>query len=185
MPISIFDIIVGGLLIWGIVKGFQNGFIIELSSLAALVIGILGAMFLSNHADAWVRQWCDFEYTGIIVFLLIFIGIIIGMNLLAVALTKVIEITALNLVNRLLGAIFSVTVFAFIISVFVSIMTFFQWDTKLIPDKEKEKSYLYQPITNFAPSIFPYFRFLSDDDEEETKPSDQIICAIANREPSH
>ena len=177
MEISIFDVVVIALLIWGVIKGFRNGLIIELSSLAALVVGIIAAMYLSDWVNSIIKQWTDFQYTAIIAFVVVFIGIIIGMHYLAKALTSVVEVTALNLFNRILGSLFSVMVFAFIISVFVSFFAFLDWDEKYFPPSDKAKSKLYEPISKFAPAVFPYIQLeleKDDADDHDVNPTKEV-----------
>ena len=170
---SIFDLVVGGILIWGIIKGFRNGFIIELSSLVALVIGIIAAMYLSEFVSTFMSHWWNFKYTGAIAFLVIFVAIVIGMHFLAVGLTKVVELTALNLVNRIVGALFSAFIFAFIISVFLSVFSFFTWDEKYISNEDRAKSKLFEPASKLAPSIFPYLQFELRGGDKEDEQEDQ------------
>lgn len=177
MEISIFDVVVIVLLIWGVIKGFRNGLIIELSSLAALVVGIIAAMYLSDWVNTIIKQWTDFQYTAIIAFVVVFIGIIIGMHYLAKGLTSVVEVTALNLFNRILGSLFSVMVFAFIISVFVSFFAFFNWDEKYFPASDKAKSKLFEPLSKFAPAVFPYIEFelnKDDGDDQDANPTQEV-----------
>ena len=42
------DIILGGLILYGAVKGFFKGLIIEAASLLALIAGIVGALLLAS-----------------------------------------------------------------------------------------------------------------------------------------
>lgn len=154
-----FDIIVGGLLVFAVVKGFKNGLIIELASLAALVLGVLGAIFLSSWAEAFMRQWWDFKYIGAVAFLATFIGIVIGTHMLAKLINEMIKLAALNLINRLAGALFSFLKYAFILSVLLSVLEFFSWNTAIIPPDQQSSSLLYKPLSKLAPSIFPYLKF--------------------------
>ena len=42
------DLTIGGLLIFGAVRGFFKGLIVEVAALAALVLGIIGALLFSS-----------------------------------------------------------------------------------------------------------------------------------------
>ena len=44
------DIIMGGLILYGAVKGFFKGFIIEFASIVALIAGILGALLFASSS---------------------------------------------------------------------------------------------------------------------------------------
>lgn len=156
---SYFDIFISILLVLAIIKGYKNGFVIELASLLALVLGVLGAILLTTWIEAFLKQWWAFKYLNIIIFLITFIGIIIGTHMLAKTIDEMIKKAVLNVLNRIAGAIFSFFKYAFIFSVLLSVMQSFNWDAKILPPSEKAKSILYTPLSKFAPSMFPYLEF--------------------------
>ena len=154
-----FDIIIGIVLVLAVIKGFKNGLVMELASLIALILGVIGAIFLSSWAEAFLRQWWNFRYLGAIAFLITFIGIVIGTHLLARLIDQMIKLAALSAINRITGAVFSLLKYAFIISILLSVLEFFNWDGAIIPESQQSTSRLYQPLSKFAPSIFPYLKF--------------------------
>lgn len=156
---NLFDIIVGIILILAIIKGFKNGFVIELASFVALILGVLGAIFLSSWAEAIMRQWWDWKYLGAVAFLITFIAIVFGTHLIAKLINEMIKLAALNMINRIAGAIFSLVKYAFIISILFSVLEYFHWNNLIISPQQQSESKLYEPISKFAPSIFPYLKF--------------------------
>lgn len=162
-----FDIIIGIVLILALVKGFKNGLVIELASLAALVFGLLGAVYFSDVTESYLIQYFDSSHIGIIAFIITFILIVIGVHLVARLIDKLIKAVALGPVNRLLGVLFSLLKYAFIISVVLAIVSGLERNFKFIPEEQKANSYLYEPIASIAPAIFPYLKF--DDIKEQFK----------------
>ena len=154
-----FDIVAGILLILAVVKGFKNGLIIELASLAALVLGLFGAIQFSSITESYLIDYIDSSYIGIAAFIITFILIVIGVHLIAKAVDKLVSAIALGMVNRVLGAIFSLLKYAFIISVILAILGSFERTYNVIPEDQKESSHLYAPLKSIAPSIFPYLQF--------------------------
>jgi len=154
-----FDLVIVIILIVAIVKGFKNGFVIELAALVGLVLGVLGAIYFSYLAEEWLSKYWDFKYIGAVAFLITFLVISIGINLLAKLVTEMIKLAALNFINRLVGGVFSMLKYAFIISVLMSVFSFFNWEKYYIGSEQKEESRLYKPLSLFAPSIFPYLNF--------------------------
>lgn len=154
-----FDIIVGIILILAIIKGFKNGFVIELASFVALILGVLGAIFLSSWSEALLRQWWDWKYLGAIAFLITFIAIVFGTHLIAKLVNEMIKLAALNTLNRITGAIFSLVKYAFIISILFSVLEYFNWSHSIVSQQQQDSSKLYEPVSKFAPSIFPYLKF--------------------------
>ncbi|WP_439183019.1 CvpA family protein [Carboxylicivirga taeanensis] len=154
-----FDIVAGILLILAIVKGFKNGLVIELASLAALVLGLFGAIKFSNITEQFLINHISSSYIGIIAFIATFIAIVIGVHLVAKVVDTLVSAIALGMVNRVLGAIFSLLKYAFIISVIIAILGSFEKSYSIIPEKQKSTSHLYEPLRSIAPSIFPYLQF--------------------------
>ena len=162
-----FDVIVGVLLILALLKGFKRGLVIELATLAALALGVLGAVKFSGITEQYLSQHIDSVHIGLIAFFVTFILIVIAVHLIAKMLDKLVSAVALGLVNRILGAAFSVLKYAFIISVLLSIFNSFDKTFSIIPDKQKESSILYIPISELALTIFPYLHF--DDIKDRVK----------------
>ncbi|TRX72599.1 CvpA family protein [Carboxylicivirga sp. M1479] len=154
-----FDIVTGILLVLAIIKGFKNGLIIELASLAALVLGLYGAIEFSSITESYLIEYIDSSYIGIVAFIATFALIVVGVHLVAKAVDKLVSAIALGMINRVLGAIFSLLKYAFIISVIIAILGSFERTYSVIPEDQKESSHLYEPLKSIAPAIFPYLQF--------------------------
>ena len=55
------DVILGLLLVYGLYKGFRNGLILEIASIAALIAGIYGAIHFSYIAAGYLSQRLDWS----------------------------------------------------------------------------------------------------------------------------
>ena len=108
------DLILGGLILYGAVKGFFKGFIIEAASLLALLLGVVCALLFSASLGNLLTTY--FEDSPIppagVIFFGVFIAVIIGVNLLARFITKLLNMAALGFVNRVFGAVFGGLKFA-------------------------------------------------------------------------
>ena len=51
------DIAIVGLVIFGAVKGFSKGFIIEAASLIALILGLIGALLFSSTVGTLLEKY--------------------------------------------------------------------------------------------------------------------------------
>jgi membrane protein required for colicin V production len=158
-----FDIVVGIILILAIIRGFRNGLIIELASLAALVLGVLGAIKFSSFTEQWLTQHFSNSYIGIIAFILTFIAIVIGVHLIAKGVNKLVEAVALGFINRIMGALFSLVKIGFILSIVMAVFVSFDKTFNIIPEQTRESSILYEPLGEFAPRVFPYLNFDKED----------------------
>lgn len=155
------DLVFAVVLLWSAYRGYSKGFIVQLATLAALLLGILGAVMFSDYTSSLIIK--NFEVSGnylpIISFAVTFIVIVIAVHLLAKMLNKLIDAIALGIVNRLLGVLFSVLKIAFIVSIVLVLVNKIDNKYNFIPNETKEKSLLYMPLSNFAPMIFPYLNF--------------------------
>ena len=152
------DIIMGGLILYGAVKGFFKGFIIEFASIVALIAGILGALLFASSVGDLLNTHFNFDTmppTGVI-FALIFIVIIISINLLAKLLTKVIKMAALGLINRIFGSLFGGLKFAIVLSALLLLLDQFSFLFQYFDTTILEDSILYEPIKNLGENIFEW-----------------------------
>lgn len=155
------DLVFAILLLWSAYRGFTKGFIVQLATLAALLLGILGAVLFSDlTSDLIIKKFeVSGQYLPVLSFAVTFIVIVIAVHLLAKMLNKLIDAIALGIVNRLLGVSFSLLKTAFIVSIILVLINKADNKFNFIPDKTKDNSLLYKPLSNFAPMIFPYLNF--------------------------
>jgi len=155
------DLVFAILFLWSAYRGYTKGFIVQLATLAALLLGILGAIMFSDFTSDLITKKFDVssQFLPIISFAITFIVIVIAIHLLAKVINKFIDAIALGVVNRLLGVLFSILKTAFIVSVILVIINKADNKYNFIPDDTKNNSLLYKPLSNLAPMIFPYLNF--------------------------
>lgn len=154
---NVLDIILLIPIIWLMYRGYQKGFIIELSSLVALILGIYFAINFSNFAADFLTR--NFEigdkYLSIIAFVLTFMVVVFVVFMVGKILEKFIDILLLGFVNKIAGAAFGVIKAAFLLSVILWIINSFDLSRSIIKQKTRDDSILYAPIEHFAPTIIP------------------------------
>lgn len=154
---SVIDIIIGALILYGIVKGLFKGLFVEVTSLLALVVGIYGAVHFSKYAAQILSNNFDWSQntTSITAFAVTFMVIVLAISLAGKALTKLADFVALGLLNKLLGALFGGTKIALIISVLLLIFSTLNQTIPFVSSDEIERSLLYSPVRSLAPMILP------------------------------
>ena len=157
----VFDILFLIVFAYAIYVGFTKGLIIQIASLLALILGILGAIKFSGYVSIYLIQKFSMtgEYMPIISFALTFVIIVILVHLTARITEKLVEAVALGFVNRLLGVLFSLLKYAFIISVVLGLLNGINRRAQFLPQKQLQESHLYKPLSLLAPIIFPYLHF--------------------------
>jgi len=158
------DIILGFLLIVAAIRGFMKGFIYEVASLTALILGVWGGIHLSYYIAGFIEKTFNWhpEYLGLLSFFITFLLIVIVIHLTGMALSKVAEAIALGFLNHTAGLLFGVIKAAFILSILLVLFDQLDSDSHMIPGKDKEKSRVYEPLKNFTPSIFPSLNFKNE-----------------------
>ena len=165
------DVIIIILLVWAVIKGFRKGFIIELASLVALILGIFGAIKFADFTAGFLTVNVDLpeDYTPLIAFALTFILIVIGVHFLARLIQTLVKMVALNFINRIAGAIFSGLKSALILAFVLFFIESIDQNTQIIPKETKKNSFFYYPMSGFAFDFLPiitnssYFEYLQNE----------------------
>jgi membrane protein required for colicin V production len=151
------DAIIVVILILSLVMGFINGLVKEVASLAALILGIWGAIKFSAFTAAKLYDYFDMtgHYVGVIAFLVTFGIIVVIIHFIGILADKLVTATALGFVNRILGIVFGLLKSVLIMSVFFVILNALDARHAFLPKKTIEESRFYNPISDIAPAIFP------------------------------
>lgn len=172
------DIVLVIILLWSAYQGFTKGFIITIASLAALFIGVFGAIKFSGYTANILSEKFEMnpESLNLIAFAITFILIVIATHIVARLADKLVKAVALGFANRIAGVLFNLLKTALIISIILVILERIDEKTSFIPRSETEKSALYIPLHSLAPFIFPYLRSGYDKIKERLPESDEIIA---------
>ncbi|OBX26340.1 membrane protein required for colicin V production [Gelidibacter algens] len=178
---SVLDIVLAVLILFGLVRGLMNGFFVEIASLIALVAGVYGAIHFSNYAATLIdenSQW-DEKTVNIVAFAVTFLIIVLVIALAGKALTKLADFAALGIVNKLLGALFGALKVAVILSVFLNVFDSMNRAIPLTDDDSVKDSVLYAPVKSLIPMIFPIIlekkKELEKSSEDEPLTPDQSV----------
>ncbi|EKF55137.1 colicin V production protein CvpA [Galbibacter marinus] len=152
------DIIIGGLLLYGVVRGFLKGFFIEVASILAFIIGIYGAIHFSYFIGDFMKQevqW-DPSYISLIAFALTFIIIIIAVSLIGRLLTKIANFAALGFINKLFGAVLGGVKIAIILGAILVFIDRGNQSFGLINQNTLESSITYGKVKSVGNYIFAW-----------------------------
>jgi membrane protein required for colicin V production len=162
------DIIVLGLLVLAIYKGFTKGLVVAVFSFLAFIIGLAAALKLSAFVAGYLGENINVaqRWLPVIAFLLVFFVVVLLVRIGAKAIEGVLRLAMLGWLNRLGGIIFYGLLYLFIIS----IILFYASQLNLIGEKTIKESITYSWIQPLAPSmmdaagkIFPFLKNMFDD----------------------
>jgi membrane protein required for colicin V production len=167
---SVLDIILGALLLFGLVNGFIKGLFVEIASLLALVLGVYGAIHFSNFAADLLQSRFDWseKTINITAFAITFVVIVLTISLAGKALTKIADFAALGIINKLLGGVFGALKIGLILSIILIVFDKMNRTLPFVDKSELEESVLYNPVKSLAPTIFPSI-IKSDSEEDEVQ----------------
>jgi membrane protein required for colicin V production len=174
------DAIIVVVLILSLVTGFINGLVKEVASLAALILGIWGAIRFSSFTAGKLYDYFDMtgRYVGVIAFLITFALIVVLIHFIGILADKVVNAASLGFINRILGIVFGLLKAVLIMSVFFVVLNALDARRSFLPKKTIEESKFYNPISDIAPAIFPIIGeggFNRSFDRFKMKPQEPVI----------
>ena len=163
---SIIDIVLGALLLFGLIRGGMKGLFVEIASLLALVLGVYGAIHFSSFAADFLQSKVDWneKTLNIVAFAITFVIIVLTISLAGKALTKLADFAALGILNKLLGGVFGALKIGLILSVLLMVFNKLNKTLPFIETQDLEDSVLYEPVKSLAPMVFP--NLIKSDDEQ-------------------
>ena len=151
------DVILGILLLLGILRGFFKGFFASLASLIAIVAGIYFAAHCSHFIGDAIGSSVSWSpaVVSLVAFLITFTLVLLGVSLSGKLLTKIADVAALGIFNKLLGAAFGFFKMGFICSAVLMLLGGINAHVELIKQETLDGSALYEPVQKIAPLLLP------------------------------
>jgi membrane protein required for colicin V production len=161
LKLSIFDFLVSGALLWGIYKGFMQGFIVHAIAMLFLLVGVfISAKLSMGFYNLLVdKSTVSLKNLPVIAFSLMFGLVLYGTNWGAIQVQKQVVPVRMNMYTKLLGSFFGALKYLFIASVFLIFIDRIDRSFKIRTEKERQRTIMYQPVLHFAPAIMPILNF--------------------------
>ena len=172
---NVFDIVILVFLLYGFIKGIIKGLFIEVASLVALVGGIWGAIHFSYFVGDFLEEsvtWSE-KKISLAAFAITFIIIIVVVSMLGKFLTKLADLAALGLVNKILGGVFGFVKIGLVLSIVFIFFHRLNDSISFVDDETLEESMLYESVKSIAPAIFP--SIINDEGATDKDVIDTII----------
>ena len=140
----------------GFVFGLFKGLIKELTSLAAIVLGIYGAKLFAPPVSGFLIHTLHFSNKTAMPFAYLFLFILIAVLLLFLAnmLDKVFDSMSLGGLNKFLGGLFGALKYALIVSILLNVFDALDSRFPIIKAKTKAESIGYKPLLKLAPALW-------------------------------
>lgn len=151
------DIVILVPLVYAAYKGFKHGFIIELFTLLAILVGIYVGIHFSDGVASWLKKsfgW-DSVYLPVIAFTITFLGVGAMIYFGGKVLEKMIKVVNLSPLNKAAGVVFALIKAIYIVSVLLVMIESYDEKGNFFPEQTKEKSLLYNPVKNVSQKTIP------------------------------
>lgn len=154
------DIILVLPLIIGAWRGFKKGFIIELFTLLALLVGLYAGIHFSDFVAGLLKNYLGMtsEYVPIVAFTLVFLGVGAMVYFAGKMLETAISAVALTPLNKFAGLIFGTVKMLFFTSAALVILESYDQKGAFLPAELKSGSLLYHPVKNVSLTTIPALR---------------------------
>lgn len=162
---AVTDIVILIIIGAGIVMGLMRGLIKQACAVVGLIAGLLVARALYAMVGEQLAPHIgtSVSVAQIISFVVIWAVVPTILMVAGMALTKVLEVAHLGIVNRLLGAVLGALLHVLFLGMLFKVIEYMDPDEKLIREKTKEESVFYNPVKETAGLFFPVIEKITHD----------------------
>lgn len=141
-------------------RGFRSGFVIEVFSTLSLFIGLYGGIHFSDYSGDWLRKNADLreDYIPAIAFIVTFLALVIAVYFIARAVSKLVNVMAMGLPNKILGLTFAIFKAALIVSILLMLLHRPMNNLGFPTEDVRKNSLLFEPVKEVAPTLLPVLK---------------------------
>jgi membrane protein required for colicin V production len=156
-----FDLVVVILVLVTLVKGFFSGLVMQVASLAGIVLGAIFAGQLSALIAPELIRFTDASphIIGPLSYIIAFVAILVGLFFAGKLIESFVEALQIGFLNRLGGAVFCCAKWIVIFSILLNLLVEFDQNKVYIKEDVREHSYTYPYIAKISQTVIPYLRF--------------------------
>jgi len=168
---NLLDIILIVILLFGLIRGLMNGFFVEITALVGLGLGVYGTIHFSYFIADFLKNRVDWteKYLQIVAFACTFLIIVLLISLTGKLLTKIADVSALGILNKIAGGAFGVMKYGLILSVVLVVFDRLNRTLPFVSEDGLQSSMLYKPVKNLAPTLFPSILNKNEEEPEENE----------------
>ena len=154
---EIIDLVILIPLIYGAWKGFKKGFVMELFTILALLVGLYAAFHFSDKITEMIVGKTHEKpgYLPAISFLLLFLAVGAMVYFGGKALEQVLKLAQLSFLNKGTGALIGILKWGYLIGCIFVFIQSLDSDEKFITKKNKENAILYPTVTGLVSHTIP------------------------------
>ena len=154
------DIILLICFIPGIIRGISKGFLEQALSLVGIVLSVWAAFKFSALVCGWLKPYLSLSETtlNVVAFALILVAVCLVVLIVAKLLTKVLEMSMLGWLDKILGLVFALVVNALLLGVFIILFDTLNLKFGFVKPEVLDGSVVYTTLRDFCYLVFPYLK---------------------------
>lgn len=156
-----FDLIVAIIVILSIIRGLFSGLVMQLATLAGIILGAVFAGKLSEYIAPELIKITEASphIVGPLSYILAFTAILIGLFFAGKLIESFVDAIKMTALNRIAGGVFCAAKWIILFSIIINLVAEFDQDKRIIKEDVRNESYTYPLITDVAKTVIPYLRF--------------------------
>lgn len=156
-----FDLVIVILVLITLVKGFFSGLVMQIASLAGLILGAIFAGQLSAILAPKLISLTNASphIIGPLSYIIAFIVIIVALLFAGKLLESFVDAIKMNTLNRFAGALFCCAKWLIVFSILINLIVEFDQDKQIIKEDIREQALSYPIVTDIAQTVIPYLKF--------------------------
>ena len=144
----------------GIIRGISKGFLEQALSLAGIVVSVWAAFKFSALVCTWLKPYLSLSETtlSVVAFALILIAVCLAVLVVARLLTKVLEMSMLGWLDKILGLAFALVINALLLGVFLILFDTLNLKFGFVKPEVLDASIVYTTLRDLCYLVFPYLK---------------------------
>ena len=154
---GVIDIIIVCCFLPALYFGIKNGLVRQLVAVAVIYFGITLSLRFSAPVADWIIEHVNMNefWAKTVSFILVFFVVSLVLGLLGKLIEKILQISLLGWLNKLLGIVAALFVFTLVISALVYFVDSANNILEFIPKEKIEESRLYPVLLDLSKELFP------------------------------
>ena len=154
------DIILLICFIPGIIRGLSKGFLEQALSLGGIFLSVWAAFKFSTLVCGWLKPYLSLSETtlSVVAFALILVAVCLAVLIVAKLLTKVLEMSMLGWLDKILGLAFALVVNALLLGVFIILFDTLNLKFGFVKPEVLDASIVYTTLRDLSCLVFPYLK---------------------------
>ena len=144
----------------GIIRGLSKGFLEQALSLGGIFLSVWAAFKFSTLVCGWLKPYLSLSETtlSVVAFALILVAVCLAVLIVAKLLTKVLEMSMLGWLDKVLGLAFALVVNALLLGVFIILFDTLNLKFGFVKPEVLDGSIVYTTLRDFCYLVFPYLK---------------------------